>query len=105
MARTDGGVHRFDAVVVASGALLMRLTRGFGVRGPVQAGRGYSFSVPAHHVPAGPIYLPEQRHAASSDCSAADAAGTPSPTSFSGRGTRPQRADAPDDSWTRSPRT
>jgi hypothetical protein len=44
-------------------------------------------------------------HAASSSCSAADAAGTPSPKSFSGRGTRPQRADAPDDSWTRSPRT
>jgi D-amino-acid dehydrogenase len=61
VACTENGVHRFDAVVVASGALLTRLTRRFGVRGSVQAGRGYSFSVPTRHVPAGPIYLPEQR--------------------------------------------
>jgi D-amino-acid dehydrogenase len=27
----------------------------------VQAGRGYSFSVPIEHVPAGPVYLPAQR--------------------------------------------
>lgn len=57
----DGGVHRFDAVVVATGALLPRLTRRFGVRRLVQAGRGYSFSVSASRIPAGPIYLPGQR--------------------------------------------
>jgi D-amino-acid dehydrogenase len=57
-----GGVDRgADAVVVATGALLPRLARRFGVRRPVQAGRGYSFSVPARHVPIGPIYLPAQR--------------------------------------------
>ncbi len=61
LAITDDGVHRFDAVVVATGALLPRLARRFGVRRPVQAGRGYSFSVPARHVPIGPIYLPAQR--------------------------------------------
>ncbi|MFP5346381.1 MAG: NAD(P)/FAD-dependent oxidoreductase, partial [Actinomycetes bacterium] len=27
----------------------------------VQAGRGYSFSVPAQHVPEGPVYFPQQR--------------------------------------------
>lgn len=61
LACTDDGVHRFDGVVVATGALLPRLAHRFGVRRPVQAGRGYSFSVPASRVPAGPIYLPEQR--------------------------------------------
>jgi D-amino-acid dehydrogenase len=61
LACTEDGVHRFDAVVAATGVLLPRLARRFGVRRPVQAGRGYSFSVPAGRVPAGPIYLPEQR--------------------------------------------
>ena len=37
--------------------------------------------------------------------SAGDAAGVPSPKSFSGRGTRTQRAGAQDNSWTRCPRT
>jgi D-amino-acid dehydrogenase len=53
--------HRFDAVVVATGARLGRLGRRFGIRMPVQAGRGCSFSVPAQQMPAGPIYLPAQR--------------------------------------------
>ena len=48
-------------MVVATGDWLPRLAHRFGVRRPVQAGRGYSFSVPASRVPAGPIYLPEQR--------------------------------------------
>ncbi|AEH09055.1 MULTISPECIES: NAD(P)/FAD-dependent oxidoreductase [Protofrankia] len=51
----------FDAVVVASGAWLSELAQPFGVRLPVQAGRGYSFSVAAHAVPAGPLYFPAQR--------------------------------------------
>lgn len=54
------GAHRVDAVVLATGAWLDRLARRFGVR-PVQAGRGYSFSVPARRLPAGPVYLPVQR--------------------------------------------
>jgi D-amino-acid dehydrogenase len=58
---TDAGTHRFDAVVVATGAELNRLTRRFGVRLVVQAGRGYSFSVASSDLPAGPIYLPTQR--------------------------------------------
>jgi D-amino-acid dehydrogenase len=58
---TPEGVHRFDAVVVATGADLNRLTGRFGVRRPVQAGRGYSFSVAAARLPAGPVYLPTQR--------------------------------------------
>jgi D-amino-acid dehydrogenase len=31
------------------------------VRSVVQAGRGYSFSVPVEHVPSGPVYFPAQR--------------------------------------------
>jgi D-amino-acid dehydrogenase len=58
---TVEGAHRFDAVVVATGAELNRLTRRFGVRCPVQAGRGYSFSVSAPRLPVGPVYLPTQR--------------------------------------------
>lgn len=52
---------RFDAVVLANGAWLSSMARRFGVRQPVQAGRGYSFSVAAARVPAGPVYFPTQR--------------------------------------------
>ncbi|MFC5996288.1 NAD(P)/FAD-dependent oxidoreductase [Pseudonocardia hispaniensis] len=55
------GAEPFDAVVVANGAWLSDLVRPFGVRTVVQAGRGYSFSVPIEHVPAGPVYFPSQR--------------------------------------------
>jgi D-amino-acid dehydrogenase len=55
----DGGHH--DAVVVATGAWLGELARRYGVRQPVQAGRGYSFSVPVEHMPRGPLYFPKQR--------------------------------------------
>jgi D-amino-acid dehydrogenase len=58
--RSDHGEHRFDAVVLATGAWFDELARRFGVR-PVQAGRGYSFSVPVAEMPTGPVYLPEQR--------------------------------------------
>ncbi|MFB7460295.1 NAD(P)/FAD-dependent oxidoreductase [Streptomyces sp. NPDC056188] len=56
-----GDGERFDAVVLATGAWLGRLAREFGVRSLVQAGRGYSFSVPVEHVPSGPVYFPAQR--------------------------------------------
>ncbi|MCF7548623.1 FAD-binding oxidoreductase [Pseudonocardia sp. WMMC193] len=59
--RTRKGDHRYDAVVIATGAWLPELGHPFGVRIPVQAGRGYSFTVPADRVPEGPIYLPTQR--------------------------------------------
>ena len=58
---TDTGERRHDAVVVATGAWLGALARRFGVRQPVQAGRGYSFSVPVERMPAGPLYFPQQR--------------------------------------------
>ena len=57
----DGETDPFDAVVMATGAWLGDLARHFGVRTVVQAGRGYSFSVPIAHVPAGPVYFPAQR--------------------------------------------
>ncbi|MFD8588450.1 NAD(P)/FAD-dependent oxidoreductase [Streptomyces sp. NPDC059637] len=56
-----GVPERFDAVVLATGAWLGGLGRRFGVRSVVQAGRGYSFSVPVERVPAGPVYFPAQR--------------------------------------------
>jgi D-amino-acid dehydrogenase len=52
---------RFDSVVLANGAWLPTMARRFGVRQPVQAGRGYSFSVACDQVPAGPVYFPTQR--------------------------------------------
>jgi D-amino-acid dehydrogenase len=50
-----------DAVVLATGAWLSELAARFGVRQPVQAGRGYSFSVPVEQMPRGPLYFPTQR--------------------------------------------
>nr|WP_255720255.1 FAD-dependent oxidoreductase [Frankia sp. CiP3] len=58
---STGQRGRFDAVVVASGAWLPHLVRSFGVRTPVQAGRGYSFSVAARDLPQGPLYFPAHR--------------------------------------------
>jgi glycine/D-amino acid oxidase-like deaminating enzyme len=57
----SGERHQHDAVVVATGAWLGRICRSFGVRQPVQAGRGYSFSVPVARMPRGPVYFPKQR--------------------------------------------
>jgi D-amino-acid dehydrogenase len=51
----------FDAVVLATGTWLGALAREFGVRALVQAGRGYSFSVPVDQELRGPVYLPTQR--------------------------------------------
>ena len=56
-----GETHRFDAVVVASGTWLGELVKSFGVRHVVQAGRGYSFAVPAAQLPSSPVYFPAQR--------------------------------------------
>jgi D-amino-acid dehydrogenase len=49
-----------DAAVIATGAWLSRLA-GNRVRVPVQAGRGYSFTVPVDRPVPGPIYLPDVR--------------------------------------------
>nr|WP_307849421.1 FAD-binding oxidoreductase [Qaidamihabitans albus] len=59
--RTGRGRTRADAVVLATGALLNRLARPFGVRRRVQAGRGYSFSVVPERMPAGPVYFPSRK--------------------------------------------
>ena len=56
-----GERQQHDAVVVANGAELGRLAGRFGVRQPVQAGRGYSFSVSTERLPRGPLYFPAQR--------------------------------------------
>ncbi|EXU65323.1 amino acid dehydrogenase [Streptomyces sp. PRh5] len=58
---TPGGQLRADVAVVATGAWLDPLVRPFGVRVPVQAGRGYSFSVPAQGAPTRPTYLAAQK--------------------------------------------
>ncbi|WP_182907713.1 FAD-binding oxidoreductase [Microbispora sp. H13382] len=57
----DGAVLSADAAVLATGAWLSRLAGRWGVRVPVQAGRGYSFTVPVDHPVPGPIYLPDVR--------------------------------------------
>lgn len=61
LAIAGAGTETFDRVVVATGTWLDHLVRPFGVRTHVQAGRGYSFSVPIDHVPHGPVYLPNER--------------------------------------------
>lgn len=64
---TEVSVHgqetlRADAVVVATGAWLPDLVRPLGVRTRVQAGRGYSFSVPVAGPPIDhPVYFPARR--------------------------------------------
>ncbi|GAA1722705.1 NAD(P)/FAD-dependent oxidoreductase [Streptomyces yatensis] len=58
---TSRGQLRADVAVVATGAWLDGLVRPFGVRVPVQAGRGYSFSVPAEGAPTRPTYLAAQK--------------------------------------------
>ncbi len=57
----DGSSLAADAVVVAAGGWLSRLVRPHGVRTPVQAGRGYSFTVRPGVAVRNPIYLPAQR--------------------------------------------
>ncbi|HEX5566070.1 MAG TPA: FAD-dependent oxidoreductase [Streptomyces sp.] len=61
VALSNGTAEQFDSVLLASGAWLGDLAGKFGVRRIVQAGRGYSFSVPVERVPSGPVYFPAQR--------------------------------------------
>ncbi|TDE48441.1 FAD-dependent oxidoreductase [Nonomuraea mesophila] len=65
-----------DAVVLATGAWLPRLASRLGVRVPVQAGRGYSFTVPVDRPVPGPIYLPDVRVACTPYQGALRVAGT-----------------------------
>lgn len=52
-----------EAVVLATGAWLPELARQYGVRVPMVAGRGYSFSVPVSRPVPGPVYFPHERMA------------------------------------------
>jgi D-amino-acid dehydrogenase len=56
----NGPVLTADVAVIATGAWLPKLVRRW-VRVPVQAGRGYSFTVPVERQVFGPIYLPDVR--------------------------------------------
>jgi D-amino-acid dehydrogenase len=56
----NGPVLTADVAVIATGAWLPKLVRRW-VRVPVQAGRGYSFTVPVERPVCGPIYLPDVR--------------------------------------------
>jgi D-amino-acid dehydrogenase len=56
----NGPVLTADVAVIATGAWLPKLVRRW-VRVPVQAGRGYSFTVPVERPVFGPIYLPDVR--------------------------------------------
>jgi D-amino-acid dehydrogenase len=51
----------FDVAVLASGAWLSRLGKSVGIRLPLAAGRGYSFTVATATPLAGPLYLPSLR--------------------------------------------
>ena len=51
----------FDVAVLANGAWLRRLGRHAGIRVPIAAGRGYSFTVKADATMDGPLYLPSLR--------------------------------------------
>ncbi|HZC09069.1 MAG TPA: FAD-dependent oxidoreductase [Mycobacterium sp.] len=56
----NGSALTADVAVIATGAWLSKLVRRW-VRVPVQAGRGYSFTVPVEREVFGPIYLPDVR--------------------------------------------
>lgn len=55
----NGKSETFDAVVIATGAWLNRLTADHGVRMPVVAGIGYSMTVDVPHQTQGMLYFPE----------------------------------------------
>lgn len=65
-----------DVAVVATGAWLSRLASRWGVRVPVRAGRGYSFTVPVDRPVPGPVYLPDVRVACTPYQGALRVAGT-----------------------------
>ncbi|MYW91766.1 FAD-binding oxidoreductase [Amycolatopsis rubida] len=57
----NGQTVNANAVVLATGAWLGELAHKWGVRVPVRAGRGYSFTVPADEPVPSPMYLPDIR--------------------------------------------
>ena len=63
--RTDRGEFACSGVVVAAGMRSPGLLRGLGKRLPLQAGKGYSFSVDLDPAPRHPLYFGERRVVAS----------------------------------------
>ncbi|MGH9069062.1 MAG: NAD(P)/FAD-dependent oxidoreductase [Acidimicrobiales bacterium] len=61
VAATPAGDREADAVVLAAGAWLGPLAAPHGVATPVQAGRGYSFTLPADPPFAHPVHFPATR--------------------------------------------
>jgi D-amino-acid dehydrogenase len=59
--KTSTASIEVDHVLVAAGAWSRELCRHLGVRLPVQAGKGYSFSVDMSELPERPLYLAEAR--------------------------------------------
>ncbi len=59
--RTTGGDLRCSAVVIAAGTWSAPLLRELGHRLPLQAGKGYSFSVELATAPCHPLYLGDKR--------------------------------------------
>ncbi len=55
------GEDSWDTAVIATGAWLNHLAGPYGIKRVVQAGRGYSFSVPVEQIPHGPVYFPAAR--------------------------------------------
>jgi len=72
----DGPPLTADVAVLAAGAWVSRLAAPHGVRMPVKAGRGYSFTVPVQRPVPGPIYLPDVRVACTPYQGALRVAGT-----------------------------
>jgi D-amino-acid dehydrogenase len=72
----DGRSLSADAVVLATGAWLPDLARPFGMRVPVQAGRGYSCTVRMREPLSTPLYLPGVRVAVTPYRDGARLAGT-----------------------------
>lgn len=75
VASSSQGPFEADAVVLATGSWSSSLARPHGVRLPVQAGRGYSFTVRCREPLRGPLYLPSTRVAFTPDRERARLAG------------------------------
>ncbi|MEV0400761.1 FAD-dependent oxidoreductase [Actinoallomurus sp. NPDC050550] len=74
--RTTSGDIECSSVVVAAGAWSVDLLRWLGVRLPLQAGKGYSFSVDLDPAPEHPLYLGDKHIAVSPIGGATRIAGT-----------------------------
>lgn len=85
---TDTGRTEVDAVVLAAGAMTQRLAAGLGVRFPMHAGKGYSFTVTPKETPRHAIAFPELHLGCSPFGDSLRVAGT---MEFSGLNTRLDR--------------